>query len=695
MTSKHSLWTRWVQQNKRYTWLYVINSIVLLFFGPVRLIYDLSEQGGNINDLRNQARHVQGFNIGICFLFILLAVFAATIIFSYLHSQKKIDFYHSQPMSEGNRFFNLYSGGLLCNYIPYIITFLLNLIITKCYGVFTFDLFQQALATALIYMLAYFAAYQIAVLMTIITGNILYSVTLTGIAFISEMVFRKLVENFSDEFFRNYCTSSAKELLHCKWSAVWALLQKAELVFQWTSAREMWKIAGSTCIWVAILSVLTVLVAYFAYRKRPAEYTGPSLAFSWTKPVIKVLVTIQATLLVINLFYAEQMWSDFAIGGISIFTTVLIFIVLSSCVCHVIFEFIWELDIRALKNHIPTTLIATGCTLIFFCSFYFDWFGYDTYVPNTNDVKSVGIVLETYYSEYDNTALENMELFCIEEACEAARELCQNNIPEGIPECAVSIEDIEDCWTEANVLPAFFAFHMKDGSTCYRTYQLVLKDGETPLPNLTNSEEYKRATYLFLYDNNYMEQLKSREYVKLDWCDKANYGEILKLRDKQQIEALQNALKADFEEHFESDPFISQDTHIAIGRLTIDDPASDYDYREDVKDDYLIFPEYTRTLQYLKELGIKTDMTTGFTLENISSVKVFNTYDSDNKKTVKDPERMKELLALTTNYWQYMGNNISDYVVKISLNDDEDGDGEYCRQLHNPVPDWAKELFEK
>ena len=31
MTSKHSLWTRWVQQNKRYTWLYVINSIVLLF----------------------------------------------------------------------------------------------------------------------------------------------------------------------------------------------------------------------------------------------------------------------------------------------------------------------------------------------------------------------------------------------------------------------------------------------------------------------------------------------------------------------------------------------------------------------------------------------------------------------------------------------------------------------------------------
>ena len=67
-----------------------------------------------------------------------------------------------------------------------------NLIITKFFGVLTFDLFQQALATAMIYMLAYFSAYQIAVLMTIITGNILYAVPLTGLVFIYEIRYNKI-----------------------------------------------------------------------------------------------------------------------------------------------------------------------------------------------------------------------------------------------------------------------------------------------------------------------------------------------------------------------------------------------------------------------------------------------------------------------------------------------------------------------
>ena len=44
--------------------------------------------------------------------------------------------------------------------------------------------------------------------------------------------------------------------------------------------------------------------------------------------------------------------------------------------------------------------------------------------------------------------------------------------------------------------------------TCNRIYELNLKDGDIPLSSIINSEEYKKATYPLVYDDDYMEQLK-------------------------------------------------------------------------------------------------------------------------------------------------------------------------------------------
>ena len=372
MTSKHLLWTRWVQQNKRNLWLYVVNSILFLCYGPLHLLYYLSTDT-NYNMYWEQK--TIGFDFSFSLFFVVLGVLGGIYSFSYLHSQKKVDFYHSQPMSDGNRFLNICSSGLLCCYIPYIASFFLNLLIIRSYGSLTFDLFQQALASALLYMLLYFAAYQIAILMTIITGNILYSIALTGIAFIYELMLRKLIVEFSDLFFQNYSYPQGRKTLQCQWSAVWALLQKTEKLVCFNSSKELWEATGSTCIRVAILSIVTAAIAYLSYKKRPLEYTGPSLAFEKLKPIIKILVTSLTLSTFFFIRYERELCDGLANYSPTLFITTLLFLVLGTCIFHVLFEFLWELDIRAAKKHILSSLVSLECTLAFICSFYFNWFG--------------------------------------------------------------------------------------------------------------------------------------------------------------------------------------------------------------------------------------------------------------------------------------------------------------------------------
>ena len=690
MTSKHSLWNKWVQQNKRFTWLYVINSILLLFLGPIRLLYNFNDcYSIEFSNMYHTAQHTLGYHTSTSFLFIGIAVLAGSILFSYLHSQKKVDFYHSQPISDENRFFNIYSSGLLCFYIPYIATFPLNLMIAKCYGVLNFDFVQFTLASMLIYMLLYFSAYQIAVLMTVLTGNILYSVCLIGVAFIYEMIFRKIITAFCTQFFHNYFFGSElfnnhAENIQCKWSPVWALLQKAENIDCNNSSLEMWEIAGSTCIQAALLSVIIGLVAYFAYKKRPMEHSGSSLVFNWLKPVTKVLLTVLVTFFTLQVFYQEEEYRNpHAFEDAGVFIMALFYLILCLCICHVVFEIIWELDIRAVKKHFGSTLIAGGCTFCLIGSFYFDWFHYDTYVPDEKNVESVSVSFRTLFNDENDIVymLYDKKSSCVKEVCEAARELCNNNTNYG-----QNLTNDKSCFT------GYFAFHLKNGSTCYRTYKLIVDEaGKTQAENLINADEFKKVIYPFIYDTSYIEDDTISPTLKFVWCDKTNDKKKLKLEGTSQLQKLQQALKTDFEENPDISPYATIDHHSSIGMLTVQYPISDETAYESY---YMIFPEYTRTMECLKEIGVTTDITTGYTLEDISSIQIYDKNNEKHKKTINNPEQIKKLLTYTLNDWQLLGTtDFSNYEIDINFSDKYRKSS--CASLNKNLPNWVLALFEK
>ncbi len=691
MTSRHLSWTRWVQQNKRYIWLYVVNSILLFCLGPMKLFNEILGiiEKKDMEGWRSVPQVVIAsisFDSGILWMFMFLGIFAGIYGFSYLHSRKKVDFYHSQPVSEGNRFLNIYSSGLLCCYIPYIITFIINIIIVKSYGGLSLEFFQELLANALLQMLVYFAAYQIAALMTIITGNTMYSVVLTVVAFLYEILFRKAAVEFSGLFFQNHPNYIEPEEMKCKWSPVWAILQKTEEFSWFSSTKGLWEVIGSTCIRAFIISVIIGVLAYWAYKKRNLEYTGPSLVFSKLKCVFKVCLTVLILFIFMDMYFMHKNEYEY-IGNIQNLPNIVVItlglLIVGAAVCHVVFEFLWELDIRQIRKHIGSALIAGGCAFLLFCSFYFDWYGYDAYVPDAKEVESVGIVIENDMN--DNMDVDEYEIYlnnskftCVEVACDIARELCNTK-----EDSEYLINDSQD------VFYVDFAFHMKDGTICYRTYATIVKEGETPLSELLNSKEYKEATYPFIYEEESLEKIVTQMEDYLYWTDKSETKKSLTVNSKEQLEKLQKALQADVEEYPESTTYTFQHENTAIGCLSVKYPMDDGEYYDT---NYLVFSEYTRTMECLEEMGVTTDREIGFTLETIDTVKIYTWDEESTGMIIKDVEQQKEILALIGNMWQPRSYNLNNesYGIEICF---KNGNYNYYHFNGEELPDWVKQIF--
>lgn len=126
MTSKNSFWDSMKENNRRRVWVWAVAilcqfsvyvGILMIYLSRVRQWnskgnYKTLEE--YTNALHEAARYALGFKDDFC---LLTAAFLALIIgiqgFSYLYDRKKVDMYHSVPVSRGRRFFTVYVNGIL------------------------------------------------------------------------------------------------------------------------------------------------------------------------------------------------------------------------------------------------------------------------------------------------------------------------------------------------------------------------------------------------------------------------------------------------------------------------------------------------------------------------------------------------------------------------------------------------------
>ncbi|MDE7277539.1 MAG: hypothetical protein K2N98_11925, partial [Lachnospiraceae bacterium] len=170
--------------------------------------------------------------------------------------------------------------------------------------------------------------------------------------------------------------------------------------------------------------------------------------------------------------------------------------------CGIVMEVIYEADIRGAFRHLVSTGIAAVAAAFIFCIFRFDLFGYDSYVPEAEEIESYVLDIGPYqnywewYNEDESIQYvsdsqylqENMFLTDTDAVCELARKSQETNV-----------EDMKD-GRSVNVL-----YRLKSGKEVERIFWIDFADAsnEELLNRIIGTQEYRDGVYLFA--NEYVE----------------------------------------------------------------------------------------------------------------------------------------------------------------------------------------------
>lgn len=131
---------------------------------------------------------------------------------------------------------------------------------------------------------------------------------------------------------------------------------------------------------VFVFCALTVL-SLELYRKRPSEAAGKAMAFKRSMAPIRIILVLGAGLDGGMFFWALQSSLKWGLFGM------IAAVVLSHCIIEIIYHF----DFKKLFSHWIQLSVCLAAGVLFFLSFRYDWYGYDSYMPGKEDIASVSV----------------------------------------------------------------------------------------------------------------------------------------------------------------------------------------------------------------------------------------------------------------------------------------------------------------
>lgn len=520
MTSKNLFFKLLKEQTKQRVWLIALACLVSFFAFPVAAAL-MAGAFLDMEQLAAQADRSAGiWTVELCrdmasqeliesfqnwvspseplllWMIPIAAAISGLAEFSFLHSRKKTDFYHSLPVKREMLFAVSYIGGILYVAVPYVAGLLAAglLIQTKVmpYSVDWGSLFAGALQAIAFFVLSYSTVSAAAVL----TGNMVVSILGIFVFFFWGPLTVFVVQTYCQVYFSSFY--QAEGILN--WLSI---SNTSPVLFYWMAEGNVsMKAAGALAAGAAV-SVAVMLL----YRKRPSEAAGRAMAFPLSQPLFKVILTVPCALGFSLFFY--EMRRSFAWGLFGLICGTLV----TACVIEIIYHF----DVRRAFSGWKGTAAAAAASLGIFFLFFFDLAGYDSYLPKQDDIESVGVSSYLMYGnltqdrteigmeqgnggqifvtgstpkEYD--VLREMEI-SDEEAVQAVLEIAERGIAEKqIHGNQESEADVQEEFTQIVI-----QYHLKNGSAVTRTYWMDLLDVKEASDRLYASADFKKESYPF------------------------------------------------------------------------------------------------------------------------------------------------------------------------------------------------------
>ncbi len=570
--------------------------------------YATLEEGLRYYNKNMQYMHSFGNGITV-FITMAAALVCGMSSFSYLNSRSKMDFYHSLPIRRELMFGANFISGILILTVPLTLALAAAAFVAIGNGADAaalWPLVWSGLGLHLIYFILLYAAVVLAMIMT---GNLV-------VAFLGYVVFCSVVplaaafsQGYFLIFFDTFMTESCGEFIESatRISPVLEYLFAAENYTKGDPS-QMIRLAGT----VAVSGVLA-FIGCFLYRKRPSEAAGKAMAFEVTKPIIRVILVLLFSVGMCAFFWGLQESLGWGVFGA----------VCGTVIAHCIIEIIYHFDFKKLFSHPLQMVGCAAASLLILFSFYFDWFGYDTYLPDASRVEWASVDMTSFsgWVSYGGTReredgtivwerpeknwpLYNMEIRDVDTVLRLAEA--------GIAEIDAERRDGEH-YERVNI-----AYTLKNGKKVYRSYYISLDKNMELFEAVYANDEFQKAMFpLMERSADSVVQVGyrtggDREEIRLD--------ALTEEEAEQLLETYQEEFKTLTFEQMKQEPpvglirFYSAldleglswwKREDAQGFQNYPELRWHYSYEMNDKDFYPIYPSFKKTIALLGQYGIQ------------------------------------------------------------------------------------------
>lgn len=579
------------ENGKRRMWLFALLSFVMLLCYPVIVTLTLNRyaDGSALSlALRQSVGHdILGFTGGMTVLLLTAGgILCAAEGFSWIYSRRKIDMYLAQPITRGHRFLMTYINGILIYFIPYIISLLLALLLLSGMGAASGALFADVLFTLPAAFVYFLAVYNLTLTAMMISGKKGMAAFLVLMSFLYDLLLRTTLESFCSSYFSTFAGRATSRQYISPICRIVVMLN--ENTFSWgkeivTFSEIKEELILPMLPGMAVLLLEAVLfgaAAYICYKRRPMEAVSQALSFRMLRGPVKVLLILLSGLLACLGFCNVSDNNGFLVAFSGLAFGVLF--------CQALVEIVYEGELKAFGRHKKSFGIGAFITVCVYLFFALDISGYDTWVPEQEQVESAAI--DIYFGNHyrfenvdedgnpvweDDFILDTMKMTDVSGVLSLARD--------GMGKDAR--EQNEDTQLNCDV-----KYILKNGKERYRSFTIDYEQEKTVLDILFANEKYKEGA----------NQVLSGEMDRIFEKSRAYYSNGLQEREIADKNALRlmRAYQADVREMSFSDV---KDA-VPCGFLKLD-------YRTDAMGEntleYPVFPSFTKTVEYLRGKNIE------------------------------------------------------------------------------------------
>lgn len=580
------------------------------------------------------------------------AVLTGVSGFSWLHSRKKTDFYHSLPIRREKLFINQVILDIAYFVLPFLVNLLLAYAVGAAMGIMSGRAVKASLVSFLFQILFYLLIYFVVVLAMLLSGKILAGIAGAVILLFYGPMIDGVLRGMAATFFETYAN---KGMIFSKF--LQSLSPVAKYI-QMYSVRRYPSMSGKDLAICLLAAAVLAALCFCLYKHRPSESAGRTMAFYKIGKVSQYMIEVLVILGFGIIFYsvAAQMKNGWLIFGI----------LLGGVMSHGILEVIQEGDIRQIMAHKWVLTVSLATSLVVVGIFYGDVFRYDDFLPEQGRLKAIKIKTDDGDGISDSSEWQNneeqmaaMERMASDPATyEILQQFQENQVPRQRIENS-STEDLRTLYVEVDYV-------LSGGRTAYRNYLVDYEACRQQMMALVGSQDYKTSVYplVTLTDKEMGERIESADITTINDDleplpdNEEMRVEFLKIYRGELLQMTGEALEKEY----------------PIGTLRI---YANWNYRDEIEQgrsnhmysmlsnrEYYIYPSFTRTLAWLK--GKDIELPESFRPEEIENITVYKSESDDGSEIVQDKKEIEKMIPYLVSYEIDDGlKSETDYVLAV------------------------------